>query len=70
MFQSNPNQQQSFPELVGRSAQEASAYISSRGLVPIVVQANQPMTMDYSPTRVRIIVDRSGNTVIQAPNIG
>ena len=33
MFLSNPNsgQQTSFPELVGRSAQEAVSYISARG---------------------------------------
>ncbi len=28
----DPNQQQSFPELVGRNAQEAVSYISARGM--------------------------------------
>ncbi|CAF1221861.1 unnamed protein product [Adineta ricciae] len=70
MFYPNSNQQQSFPELVGRSAQEAVAYISSRGLKPVVVQANQPVTMDFSTNRVRIVVDPTGRTVIQTPNVG
>ncbi|CAF1221842.1 unnamed protein product [Adineta ricciae] len=68
MFYPNSNQQQSFPELVGRSAQEAVAYISS--LKPVVVQANQPVTMDFSTNRVRIVVDPTGRTVIQTPNVG
>jgi hypothetical protein len=33
MFFSNPNQQQSFPELVGQNAQQAVAYISARGIL-------------------------------------
>jgi hypothetical protein len=36
----NPNQQSSFPELVGRSAQEAVSYISARG-IPILFVINQ-----------------------------
>ncbi|CAF1452441.1 unnamed protein product [Adineta ricciae] len=55
---------------IGRTAQEAVAYISSRGLKPVVVQANQPVTMDFSTNRVRIVVDPTGRTVIQTPTVG
>ncbi|CAF4363600.1 unnamed protein product, partial [Adineta steineri] len=55
----NLNQQEktSFPELVGRSSREAVAYLSARGLKPVLAKPNQAMTMDFRTDRVRIITD-------------
>ncbi|CAF1275135.1 unnamed protein product [Rotaria sordida] len=65
-----PNQQSSFPELVGRSAGEAVSYISAKGLTPVLMKPNQPATMDYRTDRVRIVTDPSGSVVLQIPIIG
>ncbi|CAF0738978.1 unnamed protein product [Rotaria sp. Silwood1] len=64
------NHKSSFPELVGRSAHEASHYIAARGLTPVLVKPNQPLTMDYRPDRVRIVTDLSGRIVLRTPMIG
>ncbi|CAF0903287.1 unnamed protein product [Adineta ricciae] len=63
------DQQTSFPELVGRSSREAVAYLSARGLSPVLVRPNQPMTMDYRMDRVRVVVDPSRRIVIQTPTV-
>ncbi|CAF0994802.1 unnamed protein product [Adineta steineri] len=67
---SSSNQQESFPELVGRTPQEAADHISRRGLMPIIVKVSQPITMDYCASRVRIITDEQGTSVLIAPTIG
>ncbi|CAF0981052.1 unnamed protein product [Rotaria magnacalcarata] len=67
---STDNQQTSFPELVGRNAQEAALYITAQGLTPVFVRPDQPVTLDYRTDRVRIVTDPSGNHVIQAPTVG
>ncbi|CAF0912459.1 unnamed protein product [Adineta steineri] len=70
MFSTMNNSQRSFPELVGRSAHEAVAYISAKGLHPQVLRANDPMTRDLRMDRVRIIVDPTRTYVIKTPTLG
>ena len=64
-------QKSSWPELVGKSADEAKAVIEAEfpGVKVQVVGVNQPVTMDYRFDRVRIAVD-ANNVVAVPPNIG
>lgn len=64
-------QKSSWPELVGKSADEAKAVIEAEfpGVKVQVVGVNQLVTMDYRFDRVRIAVD-ANNVVAASPHIG
>ncbi|CAF0738963.1 unnamed protein product [Rotaria sp. Silwood1] len=70
MFTTINNQRRSFPELVGRNAQQAAAYIAAQGLKPVILRPNDPMTRDLRMDRVRIIVDPTRTFVIKTPIVG
>eukprot|EP00274_Cyanoptyche_gloeocystis_P005185 CAMPEP_0196658290 /NCGR_PEP_ID=MMETSP1086-20130531/28810_1 /TAXON_ID=77921 /ORGANISM="Cyanoptyche gloeocystis , Strain SAG4.97" /LENGTH=67 /DNA_ID=CAMNT_0041991797 /DNA_START=109 /DNA_END=312 /DNA_ORIENTATION=- len=61
----------SWPELVGKSGEEAAAAIkdSNSALQVHVVQEGSPCTMDWREDRVRIFVDASGK-VASPPTCG
>ena len=52
----------SWPEVVGKSAEEAKALIEATrpGLKVDILEAGSMMTMDYRLDRVRVIVNQEG----------
>lgn len=80
------NGRKSFPELVGRSAQQAATYVAAQGIIllpmlflsitvlvgfrPQILGPHDPTTKDLRMDRVRIIVDPAQMIVIQVPIVG
>ncbi|KAK7096781.1 hypothetical protein V1264_003845 [Littorina saxatilis] len=60
-----------WPELVGKSYEEAAASIRKENpeLQVSKVAPGQPMTRDFRHDRVRIMVDEN-DVIIQAPSVG
>ncbi|CAF4223308.1 unnamed protein product [Adineta steineri] len=65
-----PNRKKAFPELVGLRVDEAFAYLSKRGLRPIIATPDAFRVKEYKPRRVRIETDPSERIVIKVPKIG
>lgn len=63
--------ERSWPDLVGKNAEEAKSVIESESphLTVHIVSEHSLMTMDYNMHRVRIFVNRD-RTVVKPPIIG
>lgn len=64
------SQKSEWPELVGKSGEEAAQVIKSEfpGADTPIMAANSICTMDYRTNRVRIFIDEN-NKVIRAPHV-